>query len=105
MEKLDGYVLDTDAEDFLRSSPNLVPVLKEAHQQVCRVFVSKTKLPVSVNNYGYGDKELFVAIPVNCSVVEAEHRLDRFEDEYWFDQPLEARQNILFDVRFTKSDE
>lgn len=103
MERLDGFELDENAALFLQELPALVPVLAEARKHVHRVFASKVPLWASVVNYGYDDRELCIAIPVECSVTEAEHRLDRFEDEYWFDQSLEARTNILFDVQFHKA--
>lgn len=91
-----------EVRSYLRIYPHLVQVLVEATEVIPRYFGEDAPLALEVFSDPEGtpeDKDLFAYIGVPIDRNDAFDRLDRFDDEWWFERSPNSPGVLVFDTQ------
>jgi len=94
--------------EFLRQHRSLVPVLAEAREKFDQYFgiaeFTRPRLEVFIEPQGEdSEPSLFALVPTTLPFKEAVTRLDRLDEDWWFDQPSEVRCLMNIDVEYVNA--
>lgn len=87
---------------FLQENPFLIDLLFETRQKIDEYFGAETRsaLEIFSDPEDVYDRKLFVLILTNRSSDKASAYLDQMDQEWWLDQPYEAKSLMNIDVEY-----
>ncbi len=102
LEQLYTFRKPQQVSSFLQAHSFLVPLLFEAYIQIEQHFRSNPQvfLQVVTDPEAADDRELFIFIGTNLPPDEALDRLDRLDEEWWFDAMDSSKGGLCIDVEF-----
>lgn len=90
--------------EFLAENRYLVKLLKEARRQIAHYFGAETKPSLELVYIPETDilDKIWVLIPTKLDVEPALALLDRFDEEWWLDALVEAKDNMNIKLEYVR---
>lgn len=87
---------------FLEQNQFLAPLLVEAYTRIREHFGGNARIALEVftDPESQQDQEAFALVLTDLSPTEAAARLDRLDEEWWFDASHQARCKLNLDVEY-----
>jgi hypothetical protein len=86
---------------FLNAEANLVPLLKEAYDEIRKYFPSAVLiLDILIDPEATDEKELAILIRTSLHPDEALDRLDLLDEEWWLDASLDTGEKLSIHLEF-----